>query len=357
MAFEWLPFLQQHNIPHTTRATNLTRGNYGISCPFCAWSDSSPEHWRMGISPDGRGWNCWSNAEHSGVRPHRLVQALLRCSWADALAIVGSADKLAPGVADANFGDIIGEMLYASQNTFSPPARLSFPDSIPPITAKGGAAYNMCCRFLLKRGYQTKDIQPLIARFDLRVPTSGPFGYRVVFPIIHPEGLVCWQGRTMVNHDLRYKSLSADPAKAKLEQMPVATRSPHQALFDAKTLYEAPERTLVVCEGPFDAMRLSYYGLAYGVRATCLFGKSMSVEQAELLADIAPLYKRRVFMLDADALIDSIKLRDRLGFLGFEALGLPSGIKDPGDLSPEEIGQLFQNPNDLGLKRLPLRRR
>lgn len=340
MTFDWIAFLERYNIPYTTRAHNLVKGNIGTYCPLCDWSDKSPQAWRLGISPTGKGWNCWSNSEHNGVRPHRLIQAFLKCSWEEAVAIVGEDAPLRPGTDDRSFGDLIGSLLFPKSAPATKREALAFPDSMPQLRPRT-VAHGSCVRYLQTRGYNQFEAGEIIKLYDLRFPLSGIFRYRVVFPVWHPEGLVSWTGRTIrKGEELRYRALSADPEKAKKDQMPVAVYPIRDTVWNARAAFLDPCDTLVACEGPLDSARVEYY--SYGqARAVCFFGKFISEAQSLMLADIAPLYKRRILLLDPDALIDSTRMRDRLDFLHFEACGLPKGRKDPALLSRKEVQDLL----------------
>ena len=336
--FDWPAFFETNGIPSTRRAHNLTKGNLGTYCPLCNWPEKNdPESWRLGISPQGRGWSCWSNAEHRGIRPARLIQAFLNCSWKEALRLAGDDSPAMPTGDDRSFGALIGGLLSSvpilKKNKVE---KLQFPTSMPALRGAGTARV-LCAKYFFTRGYNSYEVEKVIQLYGLRFPLAGPFRYRVVFPVEHPEGLMSWTGRAVdKSNELRYRALSADPEKAAKDNLPVARDTIHNVLWNAKSAFEDPRKTLVVCEGPFDAMRVDYYGQrydSYDARAVCLFGKSMSDRQAELIADIAPLYKRRILMLDPDAIFDAQRMRDRLDFLHFEQVRLPNGIKDPAELN------------------------
>src|SRR6202040_650598 len=112
----------------------------------------------------------------------------------------------------------------------------------------------------------------------------GPFSYRVVIPVFLNKRLVTWTGRSIApSEELRYRSLSTDPEKA--NGLPVALENIKHTLFDYDSLKEGG-RVLAVAEGPLDAMRLGFLGERYGIKATCLFGKSLHPMQLDLLHEI-----------------------------------------------------------------------
>ena len=48
----------------------------------------------------------------------------------------------------------------------------------------------------------------------------------------------------------------------------------------------------------------------------------------------------KVVLLDRDASADAVSLASQLAFLGFELNFLPPGVKDPAELSTEQVWQL-----------------
>jgi hypothetical protein len=50
-----------------------------------------------------------------------------------------------------------------------------------------------------------------------------------------------------------------------------------------------------------------------------------------LLDEIAGNFDRLVLMRDRDASLDMIEQQDRLSYLGFDAVDVPSGFKDPAE--------------------------
>ena len=75
--FDWVEFLQKHNIEYVTQGSNVAHGNVNIKCPMCGPRD--PSH-HMGIAIDGAGWSCWRNPQHRGRSPVYLVALLAHVS-------------------------------------------------------------------------------------------------------------------------------------------------------------------------------------------------------------------------------------------------------------------------------------
>lgn len=159
---------------------------------------------------------------------------------------------------------------------------------------------------------------------------------RLVFPVFASlQGsleMVGWQTRSIPNWSARdlpkYFTMAGFPKSRVLYNL-------HQA---------HKEKTIVLCEGVLDAIRLHPYG-------ACLFGKTISITQIRILQLQAPKAKL-VVMLDSDAESEARRIQEqiqhyracnRLQGSGATTVGrvtLPSG--DPGDHSPDELRELIR---------------
>lgn len=335
MNFDWRAFLVSHRIEFTEKGHS--KGNVGITCPWCGDADHG---FKLGIHLAGKGWHCWRDRIHSGVRPHRLIQALLKCSYFEAQRIVGDQSPVVLG--DLPFVAQVNLVLSGQQDKQPYNPELRFPTEFYELGfAEGGASREFLLKYLNKRGYIDHDIWNVVNNYWLHGAFKGPFAYRLIFPIEMYEGVVCWTGRTISpSTEPRYKTLTSHIEK-QIPGYPIAIRSIKDCLWNLKSIVEDPGDTLVLCEGPFDAMRVDYYGYEKGIRATCIFGKSITDEQLYLLEDIMPIYKDRILLLDQDAELDMLATIDRLRFIGFVPLKLPPQFKDPAQLSKKEVHSLF----------------
>ena len=107
-------------------------------------------------------------------------------------------------------------------------------------------------------------------------------------------------------------------------------------LFDYDNVLCGGE-TLVVCEGPFDAIRVNWFGERWGIRATCLFGKSISPEQEALLFGLSSLYRDKIAFFDFDA-FEKLLLPD---YLGIKLKYLPAGINDPAEFDEHSFNKVL----------------
>jgi len=331
--FDWLRFLNTYGIDYTNRGHS--RGNIGIHCPFCGMADHGA---KMGISLHGRGWHCWRDERnHTGRAPHRLVMALLGIGYDDAAGIIGAdADIIAPELNDGNFLSIINKMLGSDEQPVRRFQLLEFPDTIKPLT-DAGVCRSLVYPYLRGRGYSNRGIATITDMFDLHWAYGGPFAYRVVIPVYMDGKLVTWTGRSFAeDEDLRYLSLTTDPAKARRMALTPADVSVKDTLFDYDRLMQGGDE-LVVTEGPFDAMRVSYYGEDYGIVGTCLFNFSASPRQVALLQRVVDNFRRVTVLFDRT--VDGILAVPE--YLEWRLRYLPDTVKDPAELNWKQFCQVF----------------
>jgi hypothetical protein len=333
--FDWLGFLNQHGVPYVEHGPNVARGNVNIRCPWCGSADSS-EH--LGISLTGKGWGCWRNHDHRGKSPVRLIRALIGVGVAEALQIC-APDRLQQLASDHTLGDTLAALLSETTAIQTARTTLEYPDFIVPIADRGLGRHHV--NYLVSRDYTRAEVSDLIRQYDLRRATAGAFLNRVIVPVTLLGQLVNWTGRAIGSSDLRYRTLSTDPVKAERSGLPVAAVSIEKTVFNFDALMQADGGTLAVGEGPFDAIRMDYFGQEYGTRATCFFGTgNLTDQQVELIGDIAGNFDRRVLVVDTDASVDSLRMWSRLERLDFESAYLPRNIKDPALMNVGDMRRL-----------------
>lgn len=336
---EWVRFLTMNGIDFVESGPNVARGNVNIRCPFCGEDDQSHH---LGISLNGRGWGCWRDRSHRGIKAQRLIQALIHCSYEEASRLVGDANAVAL-VGDAGFGAHVAQLLSPKPEP-EEERTLSFTPELRPLKDEGLG--QMFIGYLAKRGYTRREATQLAAYYGLRYATTGIFRGRLIVPILMEDGLANWTGRA-ISRDafVRYRTLSTDPEKAKADNLPLARIAVDRTVLNYGPLLGNPSGdTLVVCEGPMDALRVDWLGRDNGVRATCLFGKNLSPSQLQLLENLAERFERMVLLLDNDASMDTIQMMDRLGYLRFSLMFVPPGVKDPAELNIDQFNRLFSLP-------------
>lgn len=334
MSFDWVLFLESRGIGYSTRGPNVSRGYITISCPFCPDGDPSRH---MSLSLNRGSWKCWRNqTDHRGSRPHRLVQALIHCDYEEARAIVGD-DGFSLGTPES-FDQQIEALVGGKREDRNKRAKLDFLPEMKPVEDGG----DWFVEYMRERYYTRREVLDLSQRYDLQCAITGKFRWRLVIPVFMDFGLANWTARAISKKAaVRYRTLTTDETKAKEDGLPPAVCSIEETVWNyGELLDERHCNTLVLCEGPLDAVRVDYFGRQVGVRGTCLFGKNMSSSQVHLLENLADVYKRRVVLLDRDASMDALRMNSRLCHLGFQFRDVPEGAKDPAEMDPEEIWEL-----------------
>ena len=182
--------------------------------------------------------------------------------------------------------------------------------------------------YIASRGFLRHEVNHLIKEYNLHYAVIGPYTQRIIFPIYYEGKLAGWTGRAITKAELRYKANGSSIKKSLLG-------------FD--DLFKNPTTTLYVTEGPFDALKLDYYGKDYGIRATCLFGSSISHEQITLLTQLRSRYQNVRIIFDQGALMAMLDVASQCAVLGACSYQLPARIDDPGDMTREDVYQLSRD--------------
>lgn len=323
MSWDWTRFFDNHRIDYDTSGPNVSRNHVAIHCPFCGPQDPSRH---LSVNLEGKGWRCWRHPEHRGKSPVKLVQALLGITNDRARAMVG----------DAVF--VPEDFMQRVQQQFMPAVN----KPLPPITlpkefrafGTGLPSERPYRRYLLERAFTDDHLAVLTRQYGVRYCVDGPFKGRVVFVIRFGGEIVSWTGRTISSSQtLRYKALSTDPDRAAREGVPVARGAISHYLLWYDRLLEWDADTLVLCEGPIDALKVNLLGAEHGICATCFFTSSPTEQQVELLHTLCPQFRRRILLLDANTLAMGIRVTARLSGLDVDLGTLPPHLKDPGEFN------------------------
>lgn len=325
---------------YVTRGPNTGPGQISVKCPWCGAADPS-EH--LSISLSGAGWRCFRNPRaHSGRSRSWLISGLLNVSLEEAKRLAG--EDASPPPEDEDFAvrvaGLLGEnqVLSAGTGNFSP--RLQLPKEFKRLRW-GPKLARPFWEYLRsdKRKFTPGQIDWLVQNYGLHYATSGPYRYRIIIPIYDAEQrLKTWTARSILaDEELRYKTLSKR-GRYGLDE-PVALEGPTNLLLGLPLLLRAKNpQTLVLCEGPFDAMRISVLGWHLGVYGTCLFGLNISDSQAVLLDRLMKRFKKLVLLVDPEAWALNIQMQDQLNPLPIHVGKLPEGVEDPGAL-PAKVGR------------------
>jgi len=165
--------------------------------------------------------------------------------------------------------------------------------------------------------------------YDLRACTTGIWQDRIIIPVYQNETLVTWTGRAIAptSKAPRYKALSprhAEPVKA----LELTTNT----LWGYDDILEGG-RSLIITEGPFDALKLDWYGYPIEVRATCLFGLNMSMAQHSLIAEVVDKFDNTYLLLDREAIEADFTIHEELTRYGVQRVQLPTKYEDPGSMT------------------------
>jgi len=327
--FGWVALFDKQRIHYIDRGANVKRGEINIRCPWCGSADPS-EH--MGINLDTGWYSCWRNrAGHSGKSPLRLLMRLLNVGYNEARELAG----LGEGYIDPEGFDAVAARLMgrtSAEPTHVAPRRefIQFDKHFKPMDD------TVSCRrwwnYVYQRGFDARDILPMCDRYSIRMARDGNYAMRLILPYFLDGRLVTWTGRAIAPSTIRYKDLSVEDSLVPVKE----------TLFNHDIAAACGRRsTLVLVEGPLDALKVDYYGAPFGVRSVGLSTNSVSEQQALLLEELAGRFKRVVLMMDNKTdygLVDSMRMKQRLSFIrGLQVMPVPYNRPDPGELKPLEV--------------------
>ena len=334
MAFDWQDFLDRRGIEYAERGKSTAKNNIYVHCPFCGDSDTGHH---MGISLDGKGWGCWREQQHRGRNPTKLVQALLGISWQEAQGITGSTGR-APASATL-LGAVRTALGMDKPSQAESKTELTLLKQFLPLRTNKPSPH---LSYMRKRKFSDEEIEWLTKRFKLHVSwVAHPhWAWRIIIPVYDMrKRLVTWTGRAVGETKLRYRSLSSDPEKQKKGE-PLALGPISDYFLDGRRAAKGG-RFLVLCEGPFDCMRLALEAGEFDARVTCFFGKAISPAQLDTLARIRDRYDAVFLLLDAAEKASAMRMASNLTALQVKPFYL-EGKKDPGEMTAAEVRALFK---------------
>ncbi len=330
-AIDWKRLLTEQRIPYIESGANVKRGELAIQCPFCGSADPSKH---MGLNLETGWWSCWRNrSAHSGKSPLRLLMRLLGVPYGRAREIAGLGDDY---VDPEGFDAVAARVMGRNKDIRPEQIERRFLDLDPGFKV---ITSNMRTRrhwnYLYTRGFTGgseagEDVDVLCELYDLRAGVSGEWADRLILPYYQDGKLVTWTARAISPATIRYRDLAIKHSLL----------APKETLFNHDCINQGG-RALVIVEGPIDALKIDFYGRLYGVRAVALSTNSIKDAQAFLLQDAADRFERTIVMMDNASslgLIDSMRMKQALFFLNnVEALPVPDGAKDAGELSPKQV--------------------
>lgn len=326
--FDWERLFKEQRVPYIESGANVKRGELAIQCPFCGSADPSKH---MGVSPETGWWSCWRNrAQHSGKSPLRLIMRLLNVPYHRAREIAGlDADYVDPEGFDAIAARVMGRNQEVVKPSGDDRRFLDLDPDFVPITPRGRTRRHWDYIFH-DRGFDLgADVAGLVKHYNLKAG-SGKWADRVIIPYYQDGKLVTWTGRAIAKATIRYKDLSIDESLL----------APKETLYNHDAML-VKGKALVLVEGPFDVLKIDYYGMQHGVRAVGLSTNSIKDQQAFLLQSAISNYDEIIVMLDTKSrlgVVDSMRLKQELYFIpNLRILPVPFGAGDGGELTPDQV--------------------
>lgn len=335
---DWRSVLSEHRVPFVERGANVSRGEINIKCPFCGSADPS---YHMGLNLDTGWWSCWRNRQqHSGKSPLRLLMKLLGVSYGRAREIAGLGD----GYIDPEGFDALAAQLMRSGGIDGRPEEiqrrvLHLDPAFIPITDR--IATRKHWNYLYGRGFDGEsrlgpDVDVLVKDYQLcacldRRYKGQHWEDRIILPYYQDGELMTWTARAIAPARVRYQDLMLSESVC----------GPKETLYNHDAMLEGG-KALVIVEGPFDALKVDFYGKPWGVRAVALSTNSMSETQGYLIGSARQRFKRCLLMMDTaislDIIADGLRVAgETAGLFHLEVIATPYGAKDAGELRPKQI--------------------
>lgn len=317
--FDWKKFCEREHIHYVTSGPNTAQGNISIRCPFCGNADKS-QHMGLSLTRTAPVWGCFRDTRHRGRDPSRLVARLLGVTYAVAQSIV---EREGPALDDFDAA------IEALRNGPQPQREAARYNTVMPALFRkmdDGLYMKRFSTYLAERGFI--DLPRLIEMYsvyDLRYCIVGPYAWRIIFPIYEPDdgALRGWTGRSIYANAVPRYLTAEDMGKDVLLDFGGITTDDH----------------VIVCEGPFDALKVDYYGSSFGVRAVATLGTAVTDAQIHVLRALRGRCRDMTVLFDADALAQSLNLA---GELDVAAAVLPEGVKDPGEFTASSAVDFLQ---------------
>lgn len=326
--FDWRTLLDQQRVPYIERGANVKRGELNIRCPWCGEADPSMH---MGINLETGWYACWRNRkQHSGKSPVRLLMRLLRIGYQAARELAG----LGEGYIDPEGFDAVAARLMGRELVDSgvPPPRafIELNEEFLPVINE--PLTRRWWDYVYRRFFDKDDIEHMCRKYHVHCARAGDFAGRLILPYFQDGRMVTWTGRAIGRSEVRYRDLEVNCSII----APKHTLYLHDHASDGR----GGRNVLVLTEGPFDALKVDFYGAKYGVHAVALSTNSASADQVLLLEELAQMYKRTLVLMDNKTtygIVDSMRMAQELATVPRLSIAMtPYDRSDPGELRPRE---------------------
>ncbi len=327
---DWRAFCEEYRIDTAEGGSSTKKNNLYVECPWCC-NDKK----RLGMDLDPpHYWGCWLDKTHRGKSSVRLIMALARISYEEACDVAG----IQPNYSDLQ--ELIGDFVQLQRNGISTvPAHNDQSDSrnceIDPYQIPNtwfdlrprGKLSRPFIDYLGKRGLPPE----CCIRYQLMASGSkhgrDQYRNRVISSVVVDGQIVAITARAIDRNPYRYLT---DPDGV-----------PNRVLFN--TQHVTGGDTLVLVEGPYDAMKLDWAAHVSGlsVHTVASMGVVLSRDKETALQGLMERYKRTVVLFDQAALTEALDLQQRL-CKEIEIAQLPEGISDPGEFTVRAAAAYLQ---------------
>lgn len=268
------------------------QGWINVPCPWC---HGTKKH--LGITESGSRASCYKcGSKHPG----RVLNRLL--GWTTEQIVLFGKERL--------FDSETWKQDEMQWGEYLPPKGLQ------PLTMKDRT-------YLVSRGWSMDKIDYCVETYGLQ--STGPFSglpAGIFIPIKNEKGIpISWTVRFREADGPRYHT-----AKSSEKVMPEK-----HFLFGEHLLRQHGINSIIVCEGPFDAMSV-------GIGAVATFGLAYTVQQISRILQ----YPRRIVCFDSESRATVVARQlcnDLAAFSGHTEL-VTLDAKDPGQASTEELAEL-----------------
>mgnify|MGYP003108609928 CR=1 FL=1 len=315
---DWRQILDEHGIDYVLGpAANVRKDHIGINCPLCG--NDTKHHYSISLT-DGKVRGCWRDPSH-WLSPAALLSELTGMAYQKAKdQVSGDGDRTST----------TAELLRALSPPESQPKTelqpLEMPSTFQRFTGSTGREEPFA-RYLRERGLHYP--QELSRDFDLRWCGSGRWAPRIVFPIYRDQDglLVGWTSRAIGPARARYL---AHPEGDAMERL-VWQSSP-----------EVAGATLVVVEGPFDALKVAAAGVPDVVSVALLTNHAGPAKLSRLVS-LGRQAERTIVLLDEGAEAQALDLASDLAVIHASLEFVPPEFSDPGEMGIADMAEFLES--------------
>jgi len=297
----WRQLLDAIGVRWIDRGHNCARGHVNIPCPWCGTADPSAH---LGIKEaDGSYFCLRSNGQHRGYSTPWLLLAL--------------------GVPSFQIDGLLRDF----SDDAPPPRQPRWHEPTKWEGFQSATAFPEALTYLRQRGLDP----PAAAarRYDMRFARTGRHAWRILLPLKLNSEIVGWTGRDITDRQTpRYRA--NDPSEGRALYIPEYPG--------------AATKTIVLVEGPFDAIAITDAYPDHKTIAIALIGLNINVEKRQHLAEVIALADnpRVLLVLDQDQERNKREnskdvLAHGTGIPHPESFPLPRGVKDAGEMNRQQI--------------------